>query len=88
MYAMACRCHPHNIRRADAMRHKAFVAAFEQEKVSPADDDARDLEEGLVDVVALIAADLQPPEPVDVRDGLLDDVAGGPQPAAVRRVAA
>jgi hypothetical protein len=31
-YAMACRCHPHKMPRADAMRHDVFRAAFDQEK--------------------------------------------------------
>src|SRR5215472_19372468 len=46
---------------------------------APADDGAGQAEEGLVDVVADLPADPQPPEPVQQREGLLYDPAVGTQ---------
>src|SRR2546429_220151 len=57
-------------------------------QAAPADNAAGQAEEGLVDVVADLPADAQPPEPVQQRDRLLDHPAVGAQAGAVLRAAA
>ena len=59
------------------------LTKWEVPQSAPADDGAGEAEEGLVDVVADLPADPQPPEPVQQRDGLLDHPPVGAQARAV-----